>query len=244
MADKDRLSKEEKRQIQSLANGLSIQIEDSLTQILYAHINKEPSKSDITQDPIYIALENCYQESQKTLIETSNSFSEQTNQLKQELLSLKEQLLDEQGKKKSDHHELLPDSTSDEKISQLTKENSIAQQKIAQVTEENKKLSQSLASQQEEVKLSKKQAETLEAQLVSAQQEQENILSRFKINRDKQERDNEQVRETIKYLRDENNEMISENNKEKADFIERINKLELKLTEYRLKFEYAQKQLK
>ena len=44
------------------------------------------------------------------------------------------------------------------------------------------------------------------------------------------------ARETIKYLRDENSEL-----NRKLD--QQINELEDKLTEYRLRFEYAQKQL-
>jgi enterochelin esterase-like enzyme len=69
------------------------------------------------------------------------------------------------------------------------------------------------------------------------------VLARFNTNRDKQEKDNDQVRETIKYLRDENSEMITLHNQKKDEFMEQIHELESKLTEYRLKFEYAQKQL-
>lgn len=43
------------------------------------------------------------------------------------------------------------------------------------------------------------------------------------------------ARETIKYLRDENTELNLE--------LEQVNTLKDKLTEYRLRFDYAQKQL-
>lgn len=244
MADKDKLSKEVERQIQSLAKGISTQIENNVTQILCSHIRNEPEKNDITKNPTYIALETQYQESQSALLQTNRKFSEQTHQLKQDIVSLKKQLLNEKEKKHSDYETPVTDATLAEKVALLTKENTIAQQEVDQLIGENQKISEYSVNQQEEIKQYQKQLTSLETQLVSSQQEQENILSRFKINRDKQEKDNEQVRETIKYLRDENNDMINENNIEKAAFIKRINELELKLTEYRLKFEYAQKQLK
>ena len=55
-------------------------------------------------------------------------------------------------------------------------------------------------------------------------------------NKNKQELEYNKARETIKYLRDENSEL-----NRKLD--QQINELEDKLTEYRLRFEYAQKQL-
>lgn len=88
-----------------------------------------------------------------------------------------------------------------------------------------------------------KEVSALKSQVALAQEGQENILNRFNANREKQEKDNDQIRETIKYLRDENNDMITQNNIQKEGFIEKISELEHKLTEYRLKFEYAQKQL-
>ena len=76
-----------------------------------------------------------------------------------------------------------------------------------------------------------------------AQEGQENILQRFNSNREKQETENNKVRETIKFLRDENHQLISDNNEQKIQFTDQAYELENKLTEYRLKFEYAQKQL-
>jgi len=69
------------------------------------------------------------------------------------------------------------------------------------------------------------------------------MLTRLQVNREKQEQENDKVRETIKDLRDENSEIVSENNKKQEQYVEQIHELESKLTEYRLKFEYAQKQL-
>ncbi|ARD44264.1 hypothetical protein [Colwellia sp. PAMC 21821] len=52
----------------------------------------------------------------------------------------------------------------------------------------------------------------------------------------KQEVEYNKARETIKYLRDENTEL-------NRKLVQQVNELEDKLTEYRLRFEYAQKQL-
>ncbi len=68
-------------------------------------------------------------------------------------------------------------------------------------------------------------------------------MKRFNANREKQEQDNDKVRETIKFLRDENHELTSTATEQTTKYTEQIQELEHKLTEYRLKFEYAQKQL-
>lgn len=54
--------------------------------------------------------------------------------------------------------------------------------------------------------------------------------------KDKQEVEYNKARETIKYLRDENTEL-------NRKLVQQVNDLEDKLTEYRLRFEYAQKQI-
>jgi len=67
----------------------------------------------------------------------------------------------------------------------------------------------------------------------------ESVLSsqqRFESGREKQENEYNKARETIKYLRDENLELSSKLEQEVAE-------LEDKVREYRLRFEYAQKQL-
>ncbi len=117
------------------------------------------------------------------------------------------------------------------------------QQEIDQLENKNQELSDSLIAKQADIKSYQTEISSLESQVTSAHQEQESILNRFNANRDKQEKDNNKVRETIKYLRDENNDMINQNNTQKEELTERIGELEHKLTEYRLKFEYAQKQL-
>ncbi len=107
----------------------------------------------------------------------------------------------------------------------------------------NKELANNLIAEQSNIKSYQKEVESLKSQTKLAQEGQQNILNRFNTSRDKQAKYNDQVRETIKYLRDENSEMITQHNEKKKQFIEQTHDLESKLTEYRLKFEYAQKQL-
>ena len=93
------------------------------------------------------------------------------------------------------------------------------------------------------MQLYQQEVSVLNEQLKVAQDGQENILQRFNSNRDKQEIENNKVRETIKFLRDENHQLISDTAEIKSQYTDQISELEHKLTEYRLKFEYAQKQL-
>ena len=119
----------------------------------------------------------------------------------------------------------------------------VSQQQISQLEIKNQELTTSLITEKVDIEWYQKEVSALKSQVALAQEGQENILNRFNANREKQEKDNDQIRETIKYLRDENNDMITQNNIQKEGFIEKISELEHKLTEYRLKFEYAQKQL-
>ena len=59
---------------------------------------------------------------------------------------------------------------------------------------------------------------------------------KFRHEKEKQEVEYNKARETIKYLRDENLDLST-----KLD--QQVSELEGKLTEYRLRFEYAQKAL-
>ena len=74
--------------------------------------------------------------------------------------------------------------------------------------------------------------QNLESERSSALQNRQMVQE----SKNKQEREYNKARETIKYLRDENTELNSK-------LEQQVNELEDKLTEYRLRFEYAQKQL-
>ena len=76
----------------------------------------------------------------------------------------------------------------------------------------------------------------LEEKLKAAKSEQGNAQQRIDSAKAKFNSDSDQARETIKYLRDENHEITTQ-------YEQRVGELEDKLTEYRLRFEYAQRQL-
>jgi len=166
----------------------------------------------------------------KQQVKTSQDYKREIDQLNDQQAKLKEQQLQEQKSY------LLKDEQQQETQERL-------KERITQLEKSNKELADNLITEQSDIKLYQKEVESLKSQTKLAQEGQENILNRFNANRDKQEKDNDQVRETIKYLRDENSEMITQHNDKKEQFLEQIHELESKLTEYRLKFEYAQKQL-
>ena len=118
-----------------------------------------------------------------------------------------------------------------------------AQQNIIELEKANVQLKEQVETEQNDIKLYQQEVSVLNDQVKIAQEGQENILNRFNSNRDKQEVENDKVRKTIKFLRDENHQLISDNSEQKSQFNDQTNELEHKLTEYRLKFEYAQKQL-
>ncbi|WP_057179259.1 MULTISPECIES: hypothetical protein [Colwellia] len=119
----------------------------------------------------------------------------------------------------------------------------MAQQKIIELDKANELLSKQVTTEQDDIKLYQQEVVVLNEQVKVAQEGQENILKRFNSNRDKQELENDKVREAIKFLRDENHDLLGANTEQATKFTEEINAVEHKLTEYRLKFEYAQKQL-
>ena len=77
---------------------------------------------------------------------------------------------------------------------------------------------------------------SLEAQLKEAKSDYNNTQQRIDNAKAKFDSDSDQARETIKYLRDENHEITTK-------YEQRVGELEDKLTEFRLRFEYAQRQL-
>lgn len=166
----------------------------------------------------------------KQHVKTSQNYKQELTQLTEQQTKLKEQQQAEQQQF----------SIKENQLQQLQGE---FQHKVAQLENKNQELVNNLITEQSEIKVYQKEIDSLKSQVTLAQEGQESILNRFNDSRDKQERDNDKVRETIKYLRDENSEMITQHNEKKEQFLEQIHELESKLTEYRLKFEYAQKQL-
>lgn len=166
----------------------------------------------------------------KQHVKIAQEYKQEINQQNEALSKFKQQMLEE---KKS----------ASLQLTQLQQKQSNSEQQVAQLEAKNLELANSLITEQADIKLYQKEVSSLKSQVKLAQDGQENILNRFNSNREKQEKDNNQVRETIKYLRDENSELITLHNEKKEEFMEQIHELESNLTEYRLKFEYAQKRL-
>ena len=116
--------------------------------------------------------------------------------------------------------------------------------KVAELTELTEKSEASFVKQQQEsVKLHESSTLALKEKLQAIEKEYELALSRTSIAKEKQERENSLVRDTIKSLRHENNELRAQKSVESNELTEQVSLLEQKITEYRLKFEYAQKQI-
>jgi chromosome segregation ATPase len=241
MAGKDKLSNEVEEQIQSLARDVYILIEEKLTHFISTATPKEPAKQiSIKQSLDYFALQANYQTSQNELAQKNKKLSEQIYQLEQALSVHKNKPRQEQTEANVQNQQ--SQIVSNEK-KLLEQAQVLSQQQINQLEIKNQELTNRLITEQADIKLYQKKVSSLKSQVTLAQEGQQKIFNRFNASREKQEKDNDKVRETIKYLRDENNDMITDNNRQKEAFIEQTSELENKLTEYRLKFEYAQKQL-
>jgi chromosome segregation ATPase len=110
-------------------------------------------------------------------------------------------------------------------------------------TQQNKNLQDSvleLEQQQQELLDIKQQDQQviakLETQVQKAHENISTLQDRFHAKQERQEVDYNKARETIKYLRDENLELNTKLEQEVAA-------LEEKVTEYRLRFEYAQQHI-
>jgi chromosome segregation ATPase len=172
-------------------------------------------------------LEEQYQEEQKNY---SQKHEQEINALVEQKAKLEEQYQEERNSY----------SAKDQEQQEVYKS---ALEKIVQLEKSNQELLDNLEAQQSGVQSTQTEIESLTSQLVLVENEKKDLSARLQANREKQEQENDKVRETIKNLRDENSEVTTVHNEQKSQFVEQINELENKLTEYRLKFGYAQKQL-
>ena len=120
-------------------------------------------------------------------------------------------------------------SKQDEKLIFSIKQLDLLQQKKDDILAESEKTQNLIVNLEKENLVLKEKAD-------SAQENAVNIQQRVDGNREKQELEYSKARETIKYLRDENTKLS-------AKLEQQVSELEDKLREYRLRFEYAQKQL-
>jgi len=120
-------------------------------------------------------------------------------------------------------------SKNDEKKAFSARQLTLLQQKNNEISIEFEKAQVSIENLEKEVCVLKEETK-------SAQINVNTIKQRVEVNREKQELEYDKARETIKILRDENIDLNT-----KLDT--QVSELEDKLREYRLRFEYAQKQL-
>ncbi|MGB0938519.1 MAG: hypothetical protein ACPGTQ_13745 [Colwellia sp.] len=115
---------------------------------------------------------------------------------------------------------------------------------VTELTERTEKSEAAFAKKQQEiVTLHESSTLALKEKLQALEKEHDSTLSRFSLAKEKQEQENTLVRDTIKNLRHENNELKEQKSKESTELSEQVSLLEQKITEYRLRFEYAQKQI-
>jgi len=158
-------------------------------------------------------------------------------QSKKTLLKLTDELASAERKRSES------DVIATERLASEQQKKACIEKQLHELQNQHQLLEANLVTEQADIKLYQQEVIALKEQLTLAQEGQENMLSRFNNTREKQERENTQVRETIKYLRDENNSLINQHNEKEQQILEQMAELETKVTEYRLKFEYAQKQL-
>ena len=243
---------EQKNQIQELTKQLNASVID-LERTKAQHQQQKDSLTQESEQKTYQLTEQLQQsqianeKQQKVVIDQQAELFDLNELIKKKTTEEQdskkeiEQLKNEQSQIKQ--QQLADKKTYDLYQNQQQQAQEISQQKIHELEIKNQELTNSLITEKADIQLYQKEVSTLKSETSLAKEGYENILNRFNTNREKQEKDNDQVRETIKYLRDENNDMITQNNIQKENYIEQINELEHKLTEYRLKFEYAQKQL-
>ena len=123
-------------------------------------------------------------------------------------------------------------SQLEEKVKSATLESS----KLAEIEVTYAKSLVDIASIEKDLAEKQRQLTAVQTELDEDRKKTANNRLLHQENKDKQEVEYNKARETIKYLRDENTEL-----NRRLD--QQISELEDKLTEYRLRFEYAQKEL-
>jgi hypothetical protein len=221
--------------------------------------NKADLQQELTQQQKTLDTQNdAYKKLEQEVVESKNQVTQLQDRIEleqQKVITEQEKLkiADEQSsiavkrmaaeQKISENKILENTKTYETKIAELIQLKEKIAKKVLNLEKNNTDLFEQLIAEKDNVKLHQEDALVLKEKVKAADEGQESILQRFNNNREKQEKNDNKVRETIKFLRDENHNLMSSQAEESASLSERINELELKLTEYRLKFEYAQKQL-
>jgi len=141
----------------------------------------------------------------------------------------------------SSHQNLLKknkaiDTASSKQAAELTDKLALLEKNVIELTAQNKMISNNYKAATESVETYKLEINTLKEKYSNANLTAEDTKKRIEVNKKKQESEYNKARDTIKYLRDENLELHTQ-------LDQKVTALEDKLREYRLRFEYAQKQL-
>jgi len=125
---------------------------------------------------------------------------------------------------------------SSKQIEELDNKISLLEKSISELTINNEKLTEQYQEANSIINDHQKEVTQLKEKCEEANNKALEIQKRVEANKQKQENEYEKARDTIKYLRDENLDLNT-----KLD--QQVTELEDQLREYRLRFEYAQKQL-
>jgi hypothetical protein len=121
-------------------------------------------------------------------------------------------------------------------LEEKVKRDTLESTKLAEIEVSYAKSLVDIASIEKDLAEKQRQLTAVQTELDEDRKKTANNRLLHQENKDKQEVEYNKARETIKYLRDENTEL-----NRRLD--QQISELEDKLTEYRLRFEYAQKEL-
>lgn len=174
------------------------------------------------------------------LVELKNTLSQEKNIVKEYIAQLDSQktLLAKQteiNKAKLDKLEKAG-AESSKRMTELDNKRTSLEKNIIELTTKNKELIKSYEESNTMIDGYQQEIIHLKDHHEKANNNAQEIIKRVEANKGKQESEYTKARDTIKYLRDENLDLNT-----KLD--QQVTALEDKLREYRLRFEYAQKQL-
>jgi chromosome segregation ATPase len=188
-------------------------------------IQKDKEKEDLHQASLV--------ELNKTLTQEKSTIKEYIEQLDSQKTVVEKQAethKDLLGKFKS------ADVESSKKIVDLGNKITSLEKNIMALTSENRDLTKNAEESNRIIDGYQQEITHLKENYESANNNAQQVKQRAEANKEKQESEFTKARDTIKYLRDENLDLNTKLDKQ-------VTELEDKLREYRLRFEYAQKQL-
>lgn len=213
-------------------------LQEKITQL-----NEEAEQAQQQQTDLIDQLTESQQQT-KLAQQNIDNLHEKQLKLTNEITQQQESITEEKQRFIDEHnHNLQTQKEANEKLAKLNKRlnsgeerQAASAQALIQLQQSYDNLAISFEQAKQEVERQVSNVTGLEQEISDAKVRNVQAQQRAETNRGKQESEYNKARETIKYLRDENSEL----NKQLE---QQVSELETKLTEYRLRFEYAQKQL-